>query len=57
MYRYMKVFNLKVTPALNTTQNLLKAIIEKDINAFKATRMQFIRNNQAYNTNFTGFTA
>lgn len=53
----MKIFTLKVTPALDATQKLFKAIIEKDSNAFKATRMQFLRNNQAYSTRFIGFIA
>lgn len=53
----MKVFNLKVSPALNETQKLFKAILGKDTNAFKSTRMQFLRNNQAYNSKFLGFIA
>ncbi|MEJ6979082.1 hypothetical protein WG906_01390 [Pedobacter sp. P351] len=53
----MKVFNLKISPALNETQKLFKAILEKDRNAFKATSIQFLRNNHAYNSKFIGFIA
>ena len=53
----MKILNLKTAPTLSTTQKLLKEILKKDASAIKAISMQFIRNNQAYNSRFIGFIA
>ncbi|MES2277519.1 MAG: hypothetical protein V4592_15955 [Bacteroidota bacterium] len=53
----MKVLKLKPTPKLSATEKLIRAILTHDLDAFKATSRQFLRNNQAYFPQFTGFIA
>lgn len=53
----MKVLNLKINTPLQTTEKLIRAILQRDIDAFKSTKRQFLRNNSAYNPNFTGLIA
>lgn len=53
----MKVLKLKTDHRLTATEKFIKAILQKDIDAFKATSRQFLRNNQAYSPNFTGLIA
>jgi len=53
----MKVLNLKITAPLQTTQKLIRAILQRDIDAFKATNRQFLRNNKIYNPQYTGLIA
>ena len=53
----MKILNLKTALTLSTTQRLLKEILKKDASALRTINMQFLRNNQAYNSRFLGFIA
>jgi hypothetical protein len=53
----MKVLNLKINAPLKTTEKLIRAILQRDIDAFKATNRQFLRNNELYNPQFTGLIA
>ena len=53
----MKILNLTINRPLNTTQKLIKAVLAKNIDAFKLSRMQFLRNNPAYNPNLPGLIA
>ncbi|WP_183574582.1 hypothetical protein HDF18_01545 [Mucilaginibacter sp. X5P1] len=53
----MKVLNLKIAAPLKTTEKLIRAILQRDIDAFKATNMQFLRNNKIYNPEYTGLIA
>jgi len=53
----MKVLKLKANRRLTVTEKFIKAILQKDLDAFKATSRQFLRNNQTYCPNFTGLIA
>jgi hypothetical protein len=53
----MKVLKLKTDHRLTATEKFIKALLQKDLDAFKATSRQFLRNNQAYTSNFTGLIA
>jgi hypothetical protein len=53
----MKVIKLTPTRTVNVSQKLIIAILKRDIDAFKATNRQFMRNNQAYFPQFSGLTA
>jgi len=44
----MKVVKLQIGKTLTPTDRLVKLIIERDFDAFKSTKYQFLRNNQAY---------
>lgn len=45
---YMKVVKLNAGDKLTTTEKLIMAILDKDLNAFKSTNWQFLRNNKTY---------
>jgi hypothetical protein len=53
----MKIIDLKNNPALDATEKLIKSVLEKNWDAFKATKRQFIRNNQAYHSGYPGLIA
>jgi len=53
----MKVIRLKLEMPLASTKQLIGAILKKDLDAFKATSIQFFRNNQAYYPRFSGLIA
>lgn len=53
----MKVIKLKINAPLQAGEKLLKAMLLKDFDAFKATSKQFLRNNQAYYPSFSGMIA
>ncbi|PWK71398.1 hypothetical protein LX99_04421 [Mucilaginibacter oryzae] len=53
----MKVLNLNINFQSLQAPHLIKAKLKKDINAFKATNLQFLRNNQAFNPATTGMIA
>jgi hypothetical protein len=53
----MKILNLNTSRPLNTTEKLIRATLTKDINAFKATNKQFLRNNRVYYPLFMGLIA
>jgi hypothetical protein len=53
----MKVIQLNPVKTLKATEKLIALILQKDLDAFKATSKQFIRNNQAYLTGFSGMIA
>jgi len=53
----MKIVNLNISKPNNATEKLIRSILRKKPNSFKATRWQFLRNNQAYNPTFTGLIA
>jgi hypothetical protein len=44
----MKVVSIQQPRELSATQKFVKAMLKKDINAFKATSRQFLRNNPLY---------
>ncbi|QKJ30637.1 hypothetical protein HQ865_13025 [Mucilaginibacter mali] len=53
----MKVLKLTPTPKLTATEKFIRAILTHDLDAFKATSRQFLRNNETYLPQFSGFTA
>lgn len=53
----MKVIKLNTSQSIVKTEKLIIEILKRDINAFKATSKQFLRNNQAYFPDFTGMIA
>jgi hypothetical protein len=53
----MKVLKLNPPQKLSATEKFIRAILTRDLDAFKATSRQFLRNNQHYFPQFTGFTA
>ncbi|MEO6521859.1 MAG: hypothetical protein ABIN91_09290 [Mucilaginibacter sp.] len=53
----MKVVKLNTAKSFRETEKLIVAILKRDINAFKATSKQFLRNNQAYFSDFNGMLA
>jgi len=53
----MKVIKLNTGNTISYTEKLIKAILERDIDAFKATSKQFLRNNQNYLPDFNGMIA
>ena len=53
----MKILKLNVTQPLDTTQKFIKAYFKADLNAFKYTSRQFLRNNQVYSPQPAGFFA
>ena len=53
----MKVIQLKTNRSSDVTEHLILRILKLDINAFKATNKQFIRNNPAYFYGFAGMIA
>jgi len=54
----MKVLKLKTTEnKLTVTEKLIKAILSRNIDAFQSTSRQFLRNNQDFVPQFTGFSA
>jgi hypothetical protein len=53
----MKVLKLKKQDRLTATEKFIKAILQDNIDAFKATSRQFLRNNQAYFPNTSGLIA
>jgi hypothetical protein len=53
----MKVLKLKKQRSLTVTEKFIKAILQHDFDAFKATSRQFLRNNQAYCPDFPNLIA
>jgi hypothetical protein len=53
----MKVLKLKSQQRLTVTEKFIKAILKDNLDAFKATSRQFLRNNQAYFSDTTGLIA
>jgi hypothetical protein len=53
----MKVIQLKTNRSSDVTEHLILRILKLDINAFKATNKQFIRNNPAYFPVYPGMIA
>jgi len=53
----MKVLKLKTDRQQTATEKFISNILKHDWDAFKATSKQFLRNNQAYTPQFTGFIA
>jgi hypothetical protein len=53
----MKVIPLNPVKTLTATEKLIAAILQKNPDAFKAISKQFIHNNQAYLTGFSGMIA
>lgn len=53
----MKIRHLKTDRPLNGTEKLIKKILERNLDAFKASKMQFIRNNKVFSPFFTGLIA
>jgi hypothetical protein len=53
----MKVISLHPSRTIKATEKLIVAILTRDIDAFKATSKQFLRNNRAYRPHFSGFIA
>jgi hypothetical protein len=54
---HMKILNLKRSATLSDTEKLIRAILQNDIDAFKSTKRQFLKNNQAYCPQFMGLIA
>ncbi len=53
----MKVIKLNPRQEHTATEKFISAILKTDIDAFKATSRQFLRNNQAYLPKLTGLIA
>jgi len=53
----MKVIHLKTDSKIYVTKQLIRTFLEKDLDAFKASSRQFIRNNQVFNPQMPGLIA
>ena len=53
----MKVIKLNKSHKQTATEKFISAILKTDINTFKATSFQFLKNNNIYNTQLTGIVA
>ena len=53
----MKVLNLNINFPVLQAPHMIKAKLKKDLDAFKATNLQFLRNNQAFNPATPGMIA
>jgi len=53
----MKVLKLNSQRRLTVTEKFIKAILKNNLDAFKATSRQFLRNNQVYFPDNTGLIA
>ncbi|MEO3405903.1 hypothetical protein AAFN85_18470 [Mucilaginibacter sp. CAU 1740] len=53
----MKVLNLHINFQVLQAPHLIKAKLKKDIDAFKATKLQFLRNNEVFNPATPGMIA
>ncbi|MBB6107744.1 hypothetical protein HDF23_000474 [Mucilaginibacter lappiensis] len=53
----MKILTLKTRTRQTATEKMISAILERNIDAFKLTSRQFIRNNQLYFPGYSGLIA
>jgi hypothetical protein len=53
----MKIIDLNVKTGIEVNKKLIKLILDSNINAFKSTKWQFLRNNKAYYAPLNGLIA